>query len=514
MVKGMQENKKEETQNDLVPPVMPSGSNVEVGTEEIKEPKKEKKEKKPKADKKEDTKNVLWAKVLVVLLVAFISIFGVFKLLDFLNKPKTLFYATVESVYSDLNSLMGKLKNDRIYGLLLSNTNEINANLTLNIDNPKRRFEKVSKVLNTMSYSAKIDIDAENKYLGGELSFKSGTDERLKASFIDEDYSRLLNVPGVTNEFLSLDTSRINVEAFNPDKNIFLFDIIKYELLKILEDDQFTSENVAIAVGGKTVDCKKSTYVFEGQELIELVDNIIASIKTNSNVYYYLGDLYGVKASEVDVKLAEFKNSLGIIPSTKYALSSYTKEANDEAVRLELSFYKPLGAGAIETVLGYNRENGYQLLEYKEGSNVESIELKGSIDKSLEATIKDGKNVTTIVYNTDGKNLTGSIQVATEPQHLSVLGGSFSLEIAEEASGTFTLKGDVEFTTYHQEADTKYVIGIDAIWNRNVKINKKTGDGAVKLSTMKKEERDKLLNDFYALIESFDNPEPAVEPME
>lgn len=506
----MQENKKEDVNIELVPPVMPSEVTGGVGTEEKIEPKNAKTEKKSKKEKKEGTKNVLWAQVLAVLLVAFVIVFGVFKLIDFLNKPKTLFYTTVETVYSDMNSLMSKLKGDRLYGLLLSNTNEINANLTMQIKNPKRKFEKVANVLNSMTYKALIELDAENKYLGGELSFKMGSDEKLKGTFIDEDYNRLLNIPGVTNEFLALDTSRINIEAFNPDKNIYLFDIIKYELLKILEDDQFTSEDVSIAVNGKTVDCKKSTYVFDGQELIDLVDNIIASIKTNSNVYYYLGDLYGVKASEVDVKLAELKASLGILPASKYALSSYTKIASDEAVRLELSFYKSSGTGSMETVLGYNRESGYQLLEYREGSKVESIELKGSIDKNIEATIKDGTNVTIVVYNTDGKTITGSIQVATEQQHLSVLGGSFSLAIGEEVGGTFSLKGDVEFTTYHQEADTKYAIGIDAIWNKNVKVNKKTGEGTIKLSTMKKEDRDKLLEDFYALLESFAEPESAV----
>lgn len=450
--------------------------------------------------KKEKKKNVLWAQILVVVLLIAVVGLGLYKLVDYLNKPKTLFYSVIESAYSDFASIANRAKDDPYNKLLNSGGLEINSDIKMTFSDLPSDFADMGAILNSLTYKIDVKIDKNNNYSNTSMQIGNGTANILNIMLVDENYKSYIKIPELFSRFIELDSLSINLDAFDLEKNVYIGDIIKYELLNMLDDERFVSSTEAIAINGKTVDCKKSTYAFTGKEVSTFIDNVITSIKNNSNAYYYLADLYGVNASEVDVKLQDLKDNLNIKEDAQYVLSAYTKATTDEAVKLELNFTTTIEEETAEVSLAYIKDLDYKAIEYTENDETNMFEIKGDLDKSAELVLRDSASTITATMVKSEDTTSGTIKVVTLENKETQLEGAYSTTVTKESSTTYKTSSVVDFTVYQNDEKMSVKFESSSLVNGNVKVDKVDISDSIKLDELTEEDTNTIFSNLMAVI--------------
>lgn len=417
-------------------------------------------------------KNVLVAKILIVIILLITGTVGAFALIDYLNKPKTLFYSALNDTYNDFSTIMDAVGNDKLYSLLNKKAVEIDADTKLNISNMKAEDEEYQNFLNSLSYISTTKFDKTNKYLSNEIKIKNNVNEIYNITYVDENFTNYINITNLYDRFVLLPTDEINLEQLDPTKNIYLGDTIKGEFLKVLSDENFESTTKTIAVNSKTVDCKVSTYTLNGLEMNTLLDNIINSIENNSNNLYYLADLYGISASSVKNKLTELKDTLLLDEETSYTFSAYTKMDTDETVQFSLSFKTLLNGERVDKTISYSRGVDYKLLEISENGQSEYIKITGNISDKAEIVMHSSDAELDFTTNLKDNSNEGNITLTLSDSDISSISGTYSYVITDSSSDTasMSLTMDLNIMTSDSSFDTE--INSSILINSGIKVDK------------------------------------------
>lgn len=457
-------------------------------------------------------RSVLWAKILVVLLLFFMGFLGLYKLADYLNRPKTLFYSVVETTYGDFKEIMDKFKSNDLFKVLTNEGVEIHADVDFDSSNLKDEFTGLESIINSLDYTADISLNKKEKYVGMTLSIKKDGTERLTSSYVDTDYKNYLSIPTILEGWTELDFGSINLDALSPDGNLYVAEIIKSELLNLLDDEEFTSKEEAIAVNGRTVDCKKSSYVLQGSEISAFIDRVIEKIKQNSITYYYVADLLGVQASEIDTKLLELKSGMGIQATSIFTFSAYTKKDTDEAVRLEMERQNSTAGQMGDIKLSYTKDSSYMRLEYTKDDIVNSIELKGDLNGTYELDIRDSQYETTFVKENRDRATNCAIKVVTAANKENLYDGTFTYTLTPQASSAYSLAIVFELDSYSNGEAIKHELNVDAIVNTNIKINKIAVPNDSRKGKLDEAQRQKLKGDLAEFLRNLATPPEPVLP--
>lgn len=117
-------------------------------------------------------KNVLWAKILVIIIIAMVSFLGLYKLVDYLNRPKTLFYSALDQVYTDFTNVASIIQGDPLYKALTTGGVEISTDSKIVASSLKDENAYLEEVVNTLDYTSKVKLDRVNHYVGIDVKEK------------------------------------------------------------------------------------------------------------------------------------------------------------------------------------------------------------------------------------------------------------------------------------------------------------------------------------------------------
>lgn len=508
----MFENKKDNA-TPLESPVMVSSQQDD--RKQKKTPKKEKKIKRTKVPKepKEKTKpGVFIAKILIFFIILGTIFLGLYKLILHLDEPKTIFYSALNDIFDDFSTVMQELSIDDLWKISSTGVT-INADVELEASNLKNEKAGLEEIVNSLAYTFDIDLVRPESY--GNISVKLLKDDEKKMTttvLLNKEKSYL----SMDNLFrgwyeLNLDPRLLAIE---PEKNTVLAEIIKKELETLLDDEKFTSNVEAIAVNGKTVDCKRSTYELSGEEITSAFDRIGASIEQNSVAYYYVAQLFGVNASEVSAKLAEVKKNLNFQMNDFYYFSTFVRLDSKEAVRLELIEKDSRAVENSKSVFTYVLDQSYRRIEIVYDEDTIAFEVKGNLTGIYDMSLENSSYTTTLTKSKKEKmtKLVASIVDSTNKESIVDMTFQYTLDHQSSSVHKLVLAGDLK--TYENGETILHKIKTEALINSNVKIEKVAIDQNEKNGPMNIDDEKRIRTDFASFLKNLVAPPAPETPSE
>lgn len=507
MVNSMIENKKEPDSTLEAYSMPTTEKDKPIKKEKTKKEKKQKKIKAPKVPKTPKEKEpfgVIMAKIVVFLIVTSTILLGLYKLTLHLNEPKTMFYTLVSDVYDDFSLLMDKLQTEKLFSILSSNGVEINADVEIEATDLKDEFAGLESTINSLAYSTTMKLIKDEGYLETTTRLKKDDVERLNSSRVLNKNKNLFSAPNLFEGWYE-STFNTTLISFNAEKNLVLAQIIKNELQTALDEEKFSATEEAIALNGKTVDCEKSTYTFSGDELISSIDRITEAVSKNSIAYYYVAQLFGVNASEINAKMNEFKTKLNIDKNDTYELSSYMRKDNNVGVRFEL-----VSKTNQNLEFSYTLDDIYRKIEYRSGRDTNIVEVKGNLEDSATIIVEDQNYVVTLVKSDREKMTNCAINVVTAGAKENVLDVSFQYTLTEESTSVHRLAVGGEVKNYKNGKTTAFKIKSNALINSNIKVDKMNISNNGSTHSFGENDKTTLRTNFANFLKNLDTP--PVEP--
>lgn len=379
-------------------------------------------------------KNTLLAKILVVVILLITMSLGVLKLIDYLEKPKTLFYSVIEDVYSDFGKMMSRVANDDAYVLLSNSSVKIDSDTKVSMSGLNlSSYAKYQSIINESNFVTSTKFDKSAKYFSSEIKASKDGNELLNIVYVDNNYEKYLKKSSLSEKFTRFDADEINLELFDAEKNIYIGNVLKTEFLKVLYDEKFEIGSETINVNGKSIETKFSNYYFTGNEFSTLLDNIITGLEQNTTTVSYLADLYGVRSSAVRAKLESLKTGLNIEEELYYCFSAYTKDTTDETVRLKLSTYTDLDNSNEQEIFNYSKDGNYSYLVYFASDGAFMIE--GNIREELKYTVSSDDEIIRITSLFKDERKSGTIEIIDISSDTTTTKGNYNYVINKNSSG-------------------------------------------------------------------------------
>lgn len=387
---------------------------------------------------------------LILLIATFVS---VVKLGDFINKPKTLFNATVESVFNEFNSAMTTISNNKYYILFNKNTLSIktDANVNLKALSDNKDDLLLEEKFKDTKFDITTEVDRKNSYINMNMNIKKGNDKLTDILYVKKDLESYLKIDKVLNEFYLLSDIDIDYSSFDANKNIVLSDIIKENLLSRIENEEFRTGVKELYVDNKKYDCKESTYIFNGDEIKLLLKDIIADIDKDASMKKYLSSLFRIDNKNLINKLNEKVDKLKLDKDSTVSFSAYTQKGNDQII----SFVIKDTSKSVFSKITISKSSNYSLIDYQADEDTFTVEVKTKND------IKNVKYIDTkhkIELDIDNKN-SGSVIIRDSKTDDEELKGKFTLDVSKKLD-TVNLKFDVFFTS---NMESKKNVGIKSI---------------------------------------------------
>ncbi len=428
--------------------------------------------------------NILIAKLSICIILLITGILGVFKLIDYLGKPMTLFYSSIDTIFSEIEYASNVITNDRMYTLIANNKIKMSGNADFEISGvTSLENMELQEKLEALNYLIQLEFDRGNKYFKNTLKVSRDNEELFEHIYIENDF---LKTYKTSNEELyqKVTSDRVNIEFVNFSAINNINRMIREKISNTFLEENFQTRKQAINVNNQSVDCNVNYYEISGIELSTLIEFIFSEIKLNSEAVYYIADLFGIKGSEVNTMLASIKNSLNIDANALYTFEGYTRVNTDETVRFAIIEKK--GTADASELFVINRSKGSISLEINKKEKLslgitgydnsarsiwlETGEMRYTLafDKSsnkgriVVTDLKSSKEVVTLEYNYSfEENDTVSIDITGECE-----------KQIEEELGAFKVKTKLLLTTggqiiktpvsAHQLKDSTSDYGLDA----------------------------------------------------
>ncbi len=456
--------------------------------------------------------NVLWAQILVVLILAFLTVLGLYKFVNFLDGPKNKVITMLNTTNNDFKEIISIIEKNDLYTALYANSLEINTDTKLTASHLNTKNPRLEEVLNKLSYISNVKLDRETNT--GILSLNASKDntDKFKVEYIDKNNRLYLKTSLLNDEYLELENSEFNLKELTMKDTKYLLDFLTPRILNILENAKFTSTEEAIALNERTVDCEKTTYSMSSSEFISTIENLKNEIKTDSVVYYYISRLLGINASELDMKIEEYKRILSNY--TTFEISVYNRLSDNEGVRLELKTINQ--ENAKEATLSYSKSDNFKVVEYKKDNKVKvSVNLQGTLGKLYTLLIIHGDKQTTITTKKENDETIGKISSINRENSSAIYDCDFSFMIKSPSTTTYSISWTVDLTL-HKEKDELYKINSSSLVNTDINITSRDITSKMTLENYLKEnnlELEAKIKDTLANIDVSDQPvEPTIDP--
>ena len=452
-------------------------------------------------EKKPSKTSVLVAQILVVVILLATVGLGLFKFADYLSKPKTLFYSVINDTYADFSNLMTTISNDKLYTLLNSKAVKVNADTKMVMSGLESTGNaSVQTMLNSYSLKTSTQFDKTNKYFDTVLNVNEGEATKYNVTFVDNDYKNYFKFNELYDKFIALSFESINFDQIDPSKNIFIGNIVKSEFLKMLNDDNFVTTTDSVQVDSNLIDCKVNSYTFTGSELNTLIDNIVTSIKNDSNSLYYIAELYGKSATEVTGELDKIKEVLNIDENTEYTFSAYTKDTTDETIRFTINHVEKSEEGNFNVVVAYTTYQDYARISYEKGQESDYISIKGDLADKSAINIKNSTTLLEIESNLTENANEGSIKMTDLVNDSGLLEGKFTYQLTETNSTTASVALTLNLEIASDDKPILFEINSALLINSGVSIAKVDTADSVEIDHLTTDELTTIMNNLTNIL--------------
>ena len=421
--------------------------------------------------------------ILIVILVLLVSTFiSVFKLSNFITKPKTLFDATIESVFSDYNTLMNDINNNKFY--LLFSKNKIKVESAVVVKSSSLEDKELEEKLKTIKFSGNTLVDRKNSYANISLDIQKDNETLTNISYVKRDYETFLKVDKLMNNFFLLDEIGQDYSQFDANKNIMLSDIIKQKLSSNIENDKFKTSEKEVYINNKKYDCKVSAYTFDGSTLKDIYNSIVDEIDKNEDLKLYLSRMYKMDKKKVIKLLRQKYDDFGLKSEDTITLSSYTQKGNDQIVSLVVDTSNK----KIFKKFFINKSDNYMLIDYQADKDTFTIEFKNKDKKVINYS--DTNKKISLILNEDDSGYIDIIDPKTDER---ILKGDFEYKVSDTLEKV-NLKLDVKLVNEDKEKitinSTSIISKVDDINLTKPKYDKKLSEKSM----------DKLYDDVIKII--------------
>jgi len=415
----------------------------------MKENKKENIDTSPVEETKDKTPNVLWAKILVYILVAFLGLLSLYKVA--LNSVDTteVFEESVETIYSDFTTLLSNIETDWLYNIYKENKIKINSDTKATLSDLKEENVELENYLNSLSYLSTILIDRDSRYLSFELIGNQNEQEKIDFLYLNKNFDRGIKSSLFEDKSLRVSNPNMSLIMFDTEKTKHLLDIIKEHATNSLAGKKITKEEAITIINAKPKEANKYTITITNAELSAFIDSLYETIQIDSKAFYYTADILGINSGELANYINKIKENLEISETENYELSVYTDIETKVPEKIEFAF---TNQNSEQVALSYSTIEDYKTIEYKKGSKIKSLTIKGDIKGESTLTILNGKRYDISIKNNKDEK-TGTIKLVELNTGNELAACDYTISMKNQSTGTYSLSILNSITLYDGEIE-------------------------------------------------------------
>ena len=420
--------------------------------------------------------------ICVLLLCA--TIISVFKLSDFINKPNTLFKATVDEVFDDFNKTMTTINNNRLYTIIDKNKVNIDTNLNVEYKTKTESNKELEEKIKDVSFKMNTQFDKKLNYMISSLSLTKKEEPLTTINYIKNNNLYYLKIDKVLDKYIELDNSSIDFSQINANENILFGDIVKGSFSDVIKDERFQKSEKVLYVNNKKFDCNVSAYTFNGVEIQTLLEDIKQRIKDNKNTLSYLSKLYNLNEKDFLSKLDNKIKDLNLSEKDQITFSSYTEKGNDQII----SFVIETNTDKLFKKFTYSKASGYSLIDYQSKTDTFTVEVKTKNDKEI---IKYQDTVNTIILEVKSilNKYKGTVTIIDSKTRESKVNGNFNYEVNNKIN---SINLDLSLNLYTDSFNDNYVVNSKSVITKTDEIKKMDVKDFDKKTSLTGEDLDKL----------------------
>ncbi|MDD2490393.1 MAG: hypothetical protein PHY26_04005, partial [Bacilli bacterium] len=221
--------------------------------------------------------------VVIVLVIFIIAIMSFITYM--LNKPKSIFALSINSVYQDLLSFTKELENSKLLELAKDNTILMTSDLSFKIELPEVEGEiaEVLNLVNKIQFNMQYGEDNKNKRRIIELNSTIDTDNLFNVLFYSLDEKQYIYLKDIYDKYIQLDD--VSYESIFQEKYIteieYVLNKIKDLTIESLKDSDFTKTTAEITVDGEKINTNKVTFNLTEKRAKEIVIHVLTGIKSD-----------------------------------------------------------------------------------------------------------------------------------------------------------------------------------------------------------------------------------------
>jgi hypothetical protein len=406
--------------------------------------------------------------VVIVLVIFIIAIMSFITYM--LNKPKSIFALSINSVYQDLLSFTKELENSKLLELAKDNTILMTSDLSFKIELPEVEGEiaEVLNLVNKIQFNMQYGEDNKNKRRIIELNSTIDTDNLFNVLFYSLDEKQYIYLKDIYDKYIQLDD--VSYESIFQEKYIteieYVLNKIKDLTIESLKDSDFTKTTAEITVDGEKINTNKVTFNLTEKRAKEIVIHVLTGIKSDEKwidaIITIVNDSFAktINGEELTKELLinkieegiEYFNDFDTTDDIIY-ISVYTKKWSNTPIQYEI----------LHRDTNYLDEEVETSIKYLVYDNKEKNEVKEIIMKSDEndtkivfQLIKEDKGKYKYKYTVDDNKLEESYIFSGEfintkeetlynKEFINDLFISMNINDTGKDLGTFSL--DIKYTT-------------------------------------------------------------------
>lgn len=258
---------------------------------------------------KKGNKKVVLIVISILVLLALIA--GA--IIYFLNKPKVLFFNSVNKTYNQIIEELTDYKSDSLKDYKNKAVNST-FSLKANLQTKNPEYKELADFINKLSIDMKSDVDYKNKEFAYNIDLKSNNNTLINSSFYGTKQNMYIELKDLFSKYIKIDMSENYDEVFTEDMNKdlkLIVETVKDTYLKQLDNKDFTKTKEEIDINGKKVKTTKLSLNLDSKRFKEInegaIDELLLDdefIKAVSN--YADLDEKDVKESLEDAKKTTF----------------------------------------------------------------------------------------------------------------------------------------------------------------------------------------------------------------
>ncbi len=422
----------------------------------------------------------------IVLSIVILILIGVLIFVTFyIRDSKVILSQNISKLYNSL--LETKEENPTLKAILNNDKVSIESNMEINLDDESGYFDGLESL--EFNYSYIEDKQAKKGYLDFESFI---TDEEfINLDSLLQDNKLYFNLKDITENYYFLDYEFVSLLSNKNNDDIKeILDIFKNNIIKNINNDNLTTENMTIKVDNKDIKTRKISFVITDKLINTIVGDSFVEIQNNESAKESLKDFLDVDDSEIDELIS---NTLKQIDES----NEYTMPTSQIIYNM---YIKGLNKTVKQEIIIEN--NTFEFSEYGEtkefnilsnNQNILGLKIIGNDEEGKITGIFSDLSLT-------GSYKTGNIELTLTPEGTASSGNEMNLSIVtddkeisknEEYQNTLNLKFEV-LTNNNKVLD----FSLNTV--SNIKVADEVPDidveGAKDINTITEEEQAEIMN--------------------